>query len=168
MANEILVKGGTAKVFKASGGDAAITLASLATTKARQSVKLDLGATRADEYAVLAELETGGAAPTAATVIELWWSPSPNATAGNQNAGGASGADAAYKDAEEAEWKQQLTFIGALVLTNDASTIQRQSFMFRPAERYGSLVVVNLSGQTLETDDNEHRVTFTPRILEVQ
>lgn len=168
MANEILTKSGTAKVFKASAGDAAITLASLASTKARQSVKLDLGATRADEYAVLAEIESGAVAPVAGTTVELWWSASPSATAGTQNPGGASGTDAAYKDAEEAEWKKQLAFIGSIVCTNDAATVHRQEFLFRPTERYGSLIVVNLSGQALETDDNEHKVTFRPRIQEVQ
>ena len=59
MANEILHKSGTAKVFAAAGGDAAITLASLADTKARQCVKLDLGATRAPAYDVFVEIESG-------------------------------------------------------------------------------------------------------------
>jgi hypothetical protein len=34
MANEILVKAGTAKVWKASGGDYAMTMASIAVVKA--------------------------------------------------------------------------------------------------------------------------------------
>ena len=169
MANEILTKSGTAKVFAAAGGNAAITLASLADTKAQQSVKLDLGATRGPTYDVFVEIETGGAAPAAGECVYFYWSESPSVTAGTQNAGGASGADAAYNDGSEAEWLKQLEFLGALVLTADASTVQRQRVgTFSPGLRYGSLVVWNESGQTFETNNDEHKVTLTPIIPEVQ
>ena len=71
MANQVLNISGTAKVFKAAGGDAAITLASLADGAARQSAKLDFGATRGVSYSVFPEMETGGAAPAAGAAIIL-------------------------------------------------------------------------------------------------
>ena len=64
---------------------------------------------------------------------------------------------------------KQLDFIGALILTNDASTVQRQKVgTFSPGLRYGQLTVWNESGQTLETNNDEHQITFTETIPESQ
>src|SRR4051812_38996299 len=98
--SDITRKSGTAKVWKNSGGDYAITLNALANNAARQGVKGDLGALRADDWMMNCEFEWS-VAPTAGSVVEVYWSPSPNATAGTQNDGGASGADAAYQAGNE-------------------------------------------------------------------
>lgn len=158
------VQQGTPVVWKNSGGDYAITLGSLANNAARQGAKGDLGDPNfADEYVAELVIETN-TAPTAGNTFELYWAASRNATAGSENPGGASGTDAAYKAAEEDEWKKQLEFIGTLVVTNDASTVQRQIVgKFRPSYRYGMPVVVNKSGQTLNTSNTNHAVTVTPR-----
>ena len=58
------VQSGTVKTWKSSGGDAAITLASLANGSYRQGAKLDLGATRAEWYDVYLDIEMA-ATPTA-------------------------------------------------------------------------------------------------------
>lgn len=159
---------GTDLVFKKTGGDAAITLASVATTKARQSVKLDLGEVRAQSYYVFVEIETG-AAPTADDTIGFYWSASPNATAGSQNAGGASGADAAYRDGAEAVGVKQLDLIGTLTVTAEANTVLRAFVgILTPGLRYGSLIVWNGSDQSLEANDDEHRITFTPVVTRIE
>jgi hypothetical protein len=68
-----------------------------------------------------------------------------------------------------AETKLQLQWIGALILTNDAdAVVQVQEFVFFPTHRYGMPVLVNLSGQALEGDDDSHRITLTPIIDEAQ
>lgn len=177
--NEVLVKNGTPIVWAdttdynpaASGYTRShqIALASLASTKARQGAKADLGATRAARYAVFVGMELD-VAPTAGTVIELYWSGSASGTAGTGNDGGASGADEAYKDGEESEWKAQLTHIGSLVLTNDAATTVQRGFLgfFTPPQRYGMPVVVNLAGQAFEGDDVEMYVALVPVVDEIQ
>jgi hypothetical protein len=165
MANEILLKQGTAITWKASGGTYAMTFASLANNAGRCGVKGDLGSRWASRYAVVCEFNLD-VAPTAGTVIEVYWAPShDNATF----PGGATGTDAAYKAAEEDEWKKQLTPIGCVVLTNDADTVvQTQVFVFAPPTRYGCPVVINKSGQAFEGDDDSHRITFVPLVEEVQ
>ncbi|NQU23629.1 MAG: hypothetical protein HQ567_20290 [Candidatus Nealsonbacteria bacterium] len=165
MANEILVKQGTDKVWKNSGGDYAITLASVADGAARQGAKGDLGATFASRYAVTLEINLDSA-PTAGNVVELYWAAShDNATF----PGGVGGTDAAYKAAEEDEWKKQLLLIGCLVVTADAdAVVQTQVFVFSPPARYGAPVLVNNSGVALEGDDDAHQITLTPLIDEVQ
>jgi len=165
MANEILVKQGTSKVWKNAGGDYAITLASLANNAGRCGVKGDFGATFADRYAVTIEINMD-AAPTAGTAVQLWWADSYDNTT---FPGGATGTDAAYKAAEEDEWAKQLRLIGILILTADADTVvQTQVFEFRPLTRYGCPVVINKGGQAFEGDEDSHKITFTPLIPESQ
>jgi hypothetical protein len=180
MANEILQKNGTPIVFADatdfSGTNSGYTrtaqldLTSLGSTNARQSDKVDLGATRAAQYAVRVGIEMD-VAPTAGLAIEFYWSASASATAGTGNDGGCSGADGGYKSGEEDEWAKQLTLIGLLVLTADAATTVQVGTItrdFRPAERYGQVVVVNKGGQALEGDAVEMFVALVPIVDEAQ
>jgi len=171
MANEVLVKTGTPLVWKAAGGDYAITLAGIAVNAARQGVKGDLGATRAARWSVQVFINMD-VAPTAGDVIEFWWSASSSAVAGTDNTGAASGADAAYTRSAAGsvdETKVQMDYIGGLRLTPDAdAVIQSQKFVFFPLLRYGMPVVVIKADQALEGDDDVHRLTFTPIVDEVQ
>ena len=165
MPNEVLVKQGTGKVWKKTGGDYAITLASLADGAGRCGVKGDLGVTFAARYAVTLEVNLD-VAPTAGTTIELYWAPSYD---DGTFPGGASGTDAAYKPGEVDEWKKQLLLIGCVVVTADAdSVVQTQVFVFSPPTRYGCPVVINKSDEEFEGDDDDHQITFTPLIDEVQ
>lgn len=171
MSHEVLVKQGTDIVWKNSGGEYAITLASLADDAGRCGVKGDLAKNAAvagrfaARWAVTAEFNMD-VAPTAGEVIELYWAPSYDNTT---FPGGATGTDAAYKAAEVDEWKKQLLLIGCVVLTADADTVvQTQVFVFAPPTRYGCPVVINKGGQALEGDDDSHQITFTPLEDEVQ
>lgn len=179
MANEILHKTGTPVVFAdttdySSTGSgftrtAQLDLTSLANAAARQSDKVDLGATRPRMYAVVVGIEYD-VAPTAGLVTEFYWSGSHSATAGTGNDGGASGADGAYKAGEEDEWKKQLIFLGVQICTNDAATtVQRQTIgFFTPPNRYGQVICLNKSGQALEGDAVEMYVALVPIVDEVQ
>ncbi len=169
--DDILVQNGTDLVVKNSGGDAAITLASLAnstseSTGARQAVKLDLGATRAEYYRVWATFEIA-ATPTAGNVIEIWWSPSNSATAGTDNMGNATGTDAAYTgySSNITESLQHCQFVGAFVCTPQATTTVQKGQVagkFAPADRYGNLIVWNKSGAALHSTETNQSITLSP------
>lgn len=181
MTQEILVKSGTPVVWAdttdyvntASGFTRThqIDLTSLASTKARQGAKADLGAVRADSYTVRVGIEMD-VAPTAGATIPIYWSSSYSGTAGTGNDGGASGADEAYKDGEEQEWLNHVdTLIGILKLTADAATtvqVATISNRFHPPERYGMPIVQNLGGQAFEGDAVEMFIALIPNVPELQ
>lgn len=156
---------GTAKTIKNSGGDAAITLASLANAAGRQAVKLDLGASRAARYRVKASFEIA-ATPTAGNTIDLYWAPSESATAGTDNPGNVTGTDAAYAgySSNLTASLKHLIFIGSFVCTAQATTTVQYAEVgtFSPMARYGSLVVVNNSGAALHSTDTNQAISLIP------
>lgn len=180
MANEILYKTGTPIVWadttdysSTNSGftrTAQIDLTGVTNGAARQGAKVDLGATRARVYSVQVGFEFQ-TAPTAGSLVEVYWSASFSATAATGNTGGASGSDGAYKAGEEDEWKRQLNLIGVLAVTNDGNTTPQYAHIgfFVPSQRYGMPIVVNKSGQSLNTSDaNEMYIALTPIVDEVQ
>lgn len=147
-----------------------ITLASLSSTTGtgRQSAKIDLGAHWAPIYDVYFQSEVA-AAPTTGNTIDLYWSASDSGTAGTDNAGEASGTDAAYKTASVTpQYAPQLIFVGSLVLSNDAggsnagTNTQQAVFSFAPPLRYGQFIVMNNSGQTLSSNAGSHVLSAYP------
>ena len=160
-------------VWRNAGGDYAITLASLAAAAGRMGEVGDLAVTSlaggrirsSPKYRVELQINMD-VAPVASTVVELWWCPSPD---GVLFTGGVDGTDAAYTGTAAgsvAQSKLQLIHIGSIILTPDADgTVQRGTFIFQPPTRFGVPVVINLSAQILEADEDSHRITFTP-ILE--
>jgi hypothetical protein len=146
--------------------DVQITLANLSNGAARQSNQVDLGATRAAKYNVIACLEFA-VAPTVGAIVELYWAPSGNSTAANGNPGGVSGSDAAYTgdSSNLDDAVKQLYYIGPFVCTEVEDTEGQQIAdigILTPKERYGTLVVKNESGQALHSDDVEMNVVFNP------
>lgn len=161
----IRVQSGTVKTFKSSGGDAAITMASLANGSFRQSAKLDLGATRAEWYDVFADVEMA-ATPTAGATVDLYWAPSSSATAGTDNPANVSGTDAAYTgySSNASAAALQLQNIGALILTAQATSTVQKGYVgrFSPAQRYGSLVVANNGGSAFHSSDTNVQFRLVP------
>lgn len=155
----------TSKTFKSSGGTSAITLASLANNAARQSVKMDLGATIAQLIGVRVDVEMA-ATPTAGNTIDFYWSPSSNATAGTDNCGNCTGADAAYTgySANIPDSVKHLQYIGSHICTAQATATVQKSFIgvFIPPHRYGSLVVHNQSGAAFHSSDANCQIVLTP------
>ena len=164
-ANDVLFETGTALTWKASAGDYVITLASLAAAAARQGAKGDLGAKRAVRWACRVQLNMD-VAPVNGAAVEIYWSSSPSATAGTDNTGGCSGADAAYTGSAGglvAATKLQLQLIGAMPMTADADTVvQIAEFVWYPTQRYGMPVVVNGTAQVLEGDNDSHQIVVFP------
>jgi hypothetical protein len=151
---------GTAISWKSSGGDYALTLTSLTNGSYRQGAKGDLGATWAQQFAVLFTSSVGSAATNGLT-INLFWATSTNGTAGTDNPGNTDGTDSSLSNGSEVS--QQLIFIGSLNLSNARGTnVQKQYFTFFPPTRYGMPVVGNLSGQTLGGTAADHEVRLTP------
>ena len=151
--------------------DVQLDLTGVTNTSWRQSAKADLGANRASRYRVRAALEFA-TAPTAGNLVHMYWSPSGSAMAANANSGGASGSDAAYAgySSNAAASARQLTYIGALVCTAQATTTVQVAEVgeFEPSEQYGSLAVDNESGVTMMSDAVEMHVVFDPIIDEIQ
>lgn len=148
---------GTARTWKASGGDAALTLTGLASGSARQGQSLDLGATFAREYGY--RLKTAfGSSPTGGTLLRLFLGFS----ADNSNwPGGLSGSDAAYSDADDL---RNLAELAPLVADADTAA-QCVVGRFCPAGRYAAPVVYNdATGQALSGTAGDHVLEIWPLI----
>lgn len=179
MANEVLVKSGTPVVwadttdYAGDGGTRThqIDLTDLADGAARQGAKADLGATRAEKYAVTLCIEMA-LAPASGDTIALYWAASPQAAAAIMNPGGCSGADAAYTGTAGDSMDDslvQLLFIGNLILTSDTDPVlHSMTFTLFPPYRYGMPVVDNNGGQAMHSDAIECFVSLTPIIPEIQ
>lgn len=187
MANEVLQKAGTDITFGVSGSfspaDAGtqwassitdlITLSGITDGSGRQSDKVDLGATRAAQYAVLGCVDFTGETPTAGGTVDYYWAPSTSTTQGTGNVAGNSGADAAAPGGALgsitlAEFLLQCQFIGSLVV-HDGAVVQNGFVgVLSPSARYGQLIVVNNSGGTFEADDVEAHQLLQPIVDEVQ
>jgi hypothetical protein len=159
------LKAGTAKVWASTGGDYAITLTSLANDAAREGVKGDLGANWALRQNVFVETKMASA-PTQGNQVEYYWCASTSATAGTDNPGNLTGADASVSNPDQV--KLQLIFLGPLNLSNGIGTgAQKTRFDLFPPTRYGFPVPVNKSGVALSSTAADHKITVAPAILEV-
>ena len=160
-ASDYVGGGGNNSLEIAGSTDAQIDIApagvGLASQLARQSVKVDLGATRAAAYGVMLSCEPADD-PTAGDTIDLYWSMSPDSVAAVGNAGGASGVDAAYAASALrtlAEGLAQMLFIGSfrLAVSNDLDGVQIGFVgILVPPDRHGSLIVHNNSAVSLHTE----------------
>lgn len=182
MANEVLEKIGTPVVWAdttdyAAGTDkptrtAQIDLTSIADDAARQGAKVDLGATMAPVYSVELDIEFD-VVPTAGNTVEVYFGWSGDATAGDRNPGGLTGADAAYTglNSNLDETLKQLDGPYVLVASAGASAPDDQRGFIgamRPLNRYVSPVIVNRSGQAFEGDAVEMYLALYPLIPEIQ
>jgi hypothetical protein len=159
------VQSGTSKTWKSSGGDALLTMTSVANAASRQGAKLDLGATRAEYYDVFLDMELA-ATPTAGNTIDVYWAPSSSATAGTDNPANVSGADAAYTgySANADASLPQLQYVGAMVCTAQATATVQKAYVgrFSPAQRYGSPVLRNGSGAAVHSSATNIQLRFVP------
>lgn len=186
--NEVLVKVGTQLTFadhatdfvggaaktsleQAGSTDVQLDLTSLADTAGRESAKVDLGATRAASYSVIATMEFA-ATPTSGALVELYWAPSPDGTAANGNPMSIDGVDAAAPSGigTLAELVDACIFIGVFICTNDATPSVQTGVVgvFSPPERYGILIVKNESGAAFQSDAVETHIVFNPIIDDIQ
>ena len=148
MPTEILIKSGTPKVWKASGGDGTLTLAALAaSTGIRQGGKVDMGATRGAQWRVRVTL-TFASTTTAGNAVNIYWGGSPVSTnLTGENPGGLTGADGPVTSANALK---QLQFIGSFITDAVGTvTITQDVGVFTPMHQWGMFVVENKSTQNL-------------------
>ena len=143
----------------------ALTFRNLATTTYRQSAKYDLGAGPwPNEYKVRLQIVLGSAAAAGATV-DVWIGYSASGTAGTDNAGGCSGADAAYSGCSGGTAAQsvlQLDRIGSLIF--DVNILACADIgSFTPKNRYCYFVVRNGAAQSMtNANDTDNIMTILP------
>jgi len=158
---------GTAKVIRNSGGNAAITLASLAngngtSTGGRQSATLDLGANFAKRWRLETNFELAST-PTAGNAINLFASWNSSTGAGEGNTSGADATYTGYSNNIEAATKQ-LEFLGSHICTSQVTSTQQRSLVgtIEAKGRYLNLVVDNRSGAAFHSTDTNQFITLTP------
>lgn len=161
MPTSILVKYGTITLWAASGGDALLTLTSLANGAGRIGAQVDLGATRAGRYRFQIECRFG-TAPTAGNAVELYLATSDDNTFREGNLGST---DAAVSDGD---LRGQLTFVGILAVDNQNTAAQIRTFEIECGARYISPVVWNAAGQAFSSTASHHNVRMWPVITEAQ
>lgn len=148
---------------------------SLADGSARQSTKFDFGDGTelwAPQYSVRAAMEWASS-PTAQRSLKFFLAPSSSATAGTGNPGGVSGSDSAYSGYSGGSLGDSLVHlqpIGTFACEGVGSSVIEicECGIFTPRMRYGSLVVVNDSAQSLAADAVEMHIVLTPLVAEFQ
>jgi hypothetical protein len=154
--------------------DVVLTLAGVANGAARISSKADLGAIRAEEYALFGCVDFTGETPTQGGTVDYYWAPSTDATAAQGNVAGGAGADADVPDgsmlgsATDDDVAKFCIFIGSLVCHDGASVQNGFVGRFSPPTRWGQLMVFNNSGDAFEDDDVENHQVLSPIVREVQ
>jgi hypothetical protein len=184
MATEILIKNGTPIVWAdttdynpAAGVIWARThqldLTSLATTAAQQGAKADLGATRAAAFTVRLCPEFD-VAPASGLQIAVYFSLSKSATAGLDNPGFLTGADAAYTGTTGDSIADSVKLMNGPYVYNTTSDVAPISLpanigILYATERYVSPVVFNIAtGQAFEGDAVEMFLALDPIPDELQ
>ena len=162
MANKILNGQDTAIVIKESGGDVTFTPKNIANNTGWMSDSIDLGENFADRYAVELQSELQ-VAPDAGLGIEVYWATSKDDSVWP---GKVTGSDAAYPATVD-DNKKQLTLLGSLICHNTTDA-QIKTLGLRPIGRYGVIVWVNKTEQTLTNVAADHIVTLTPIVPEIQ
>ena len=149
-----------------------IDLTSLANAAARQGAKADLLASRGAAMRVrfCPEFDV---APASGVTMEVYFSFSNSATAGLDNPGFCTGADAAYTGTTGDSIANSVKLmVGpfAYVCTSDLAAISlpMDIGILYPTQRYVSPVVVNKGGQALEGDAVEMFLALIPIVDEFQ
>ena len=154
---------GSAVTWKNTGGTKAMLLKNLTNGSIREG---DKSATLIDGTMGFPEVlefsvETKPvSAPTDGTELELRLGFSSSVTAGTDNPGGLTGADAAVSGVGKL---QQLVYAGSVVQSNTIGTgVQRQVFRVVPQKEYVIPVIYNNMGVSTSNVDGETVVTMRP------
>ncbi len=153
--------------------DDQLDLTDLASGSARESDKFTWPTDAEEKYEVHSRLEFA-TAPVSGETFDWHVGYSPSSTAGTSNPGGLVGADGAYTgtagDSLDDSLKA-LDFLGAHVLTADATTVvQQKEIGVIPAPALPHLMVVgdNSSSDAVHSDAAECCLAFVGRELQIQ
>lgn len=163
----IKISSGTPLTIRNSGGNAVITLASLAngngtSAGARQGDTIDLGPNWAQRWRIDTDFELA-ATPTAGNAINIFGSFSDTSGAGRGNTSGTDSAYTGYSNNIDASTRQ-LELLGAHICTNQVTSTVQRAFcgVFFPKGRYLNPVVDNRSGAAFHSTNTNQVITFTP------
>lgn len=159
MANgDILIAEGTAVTFQGTGGDYAITLASLADGSGRQSVAHDAGAApRGNLFRLECKFQCQATTPVVGSSVDVYLKTSNDNTNWDNDDGTG---DIALSSTDKL---LNLTHVTSVIVDQAAADIPLQKTVtFSSNARYLAFVVVNNSGASLTTDATEHVLTMTP------
>lgn len=163
MANEILVKQGTTKVWTSSGGDYAITLTSLANNAGRIGAVCDRGAAHSLRMRFWLQVDFVTSNPTKGTTVDLYLITSDDNTNWD---GGTAPTDSALGSVDTLP---QYVYVGSLVLDDLLTPNQSASFEIELGARYIAPVVYNNgTGQALTGTGTDQIIRMTPIIPEIQ
>ncbi len=141
---------------------------SVAAAAGRQSAKtasLAQVGTAWPEFWTLGACTEHVATPTLGEFVEFWWNASPNATPATGNSGGATGSDAAYTVAG----KNQLIFIGTMILNANVINIDADIGRIYLPYLYGSLIFINNSPtKAMHSVMDETHFVLTPHYPDTQ
>lgn len=163
MASRIYQAPGPAIIWAAAGGDAAITLASLAANAGRQGALHDFGtAARPYRFAWRAWVRMASA-PVVGSVVELYWKTSDGIHADNDDGAG----DALVGGEDKL---RNLRFLGVIVMDEAAAAVPFvASGVIEHHHRYGAPVFWNRNGTAaLSAGAGDHGFSLLPVPDEVQ
>lgn len=154
---------GTAITWTNTGGTYAMNMKNLANAGRREGVKsasLVDGTKGMPELLEITAETKVQSTPTDGKEFNIYLGFSSSGTAGTDNPGGLTGADAAVGDTDQLP---QLTFAGAIVMAGSLTTgVQRQRFLARPLAEYVIPACHNDTGQTTSNVDGETKITIRP------
>jgi len=153
-----------------------IDLTSISATAAREGDKLDFGVDRAQLWEMYGSV-VFAVAPTSGESVDYYIGFSPSCTAGTANPGGTSGSDSAYTGTEDdslADSIKQLSYIGSLIATADATGSsadfnQFQSIgIFKTPLQCGNPVFHNQTGQSTSAGAVFDGILIVPLETQIQ
>jgi hypothetical protein len=144
----------------------------VAVGEARESDKITFPTNLDLEYILGASIEFA-TAPTAGETVDFYMGWSNSATAATNNPGGLTGSDADYAgySTNLADSLKQLSYLGTMVATVQATTtvqIDTAIATFVPRAQHGILVVVNNTSDAFMTDAVEIAFRITPLVTQIQ
>lgn len=156
---------GTEITWKSSGGTYTLTLTSLTNGSCREGGKsgtLVDGSKGMPELLVCRLESAVGSAATTGRTLDLYFGGSDSSTAGTNNPGNLTGADAGLST--PTELVPQLDYCGSLAFSNTRGTnVQKVNLYFwRPSLPYIIPVLLNNTGQTLSSTAGNHTLSVTP------
>lgn len=154
---------GTAVTWMNLGGDKTMTLKNKANGVIQEGAKSAtlVDGTKGFPEVLRITVETKlGVAPTDGNEMRLFLGFSGNSTAGTDNPGGLTGADAVVADSDQLP---QLVFAGSVIVASSLGTgVQRQVLEVEPKKEYVIPVIQNSTGQTTSNVDSETKVVIQP------
>lgn len=166
MPSAIYLRRGTAKVFKASGGDGTFTVDGIANGAGRISARVDMvGASPAPDFFEITCQVKATSTPTTGTVARVYVVGADAATGGTRADGGWAETDAAASDEDRF---RNTTVVAAVQADEVSGNVFTRTVRYADSRRYFQVAVWNAYGVALSATSNDTIITITPLYYESQ